>query len=648
MITTKTWNSIPMVNLSANHIRDLGNVAKAMVYEDKLDPEQDECSDEYWNERYMERNAAITKVEIEKARPKWCHKDIWKIIIEFIKQPIIMKINQDMVNINAKSPVAITTMRSHKSILRSLTRINKEIRSNKRDKLQVFYDLLNTEWIATKPNPRKRDSPIIEIEANEVKAVYFWQLGGAIPAAEIVNDDKFRKNEEWIKSPAPFRLIAYLYIQTYGTTSKRDLMVQFQLNNFAASVNVGQSGLKGGGMFIYKQARTLQERRIKFREVLKNKGLHVHQAFFENPSGNHWTENQHTFLSAFHMIRFLSNPAQTDQIRLLMKRGTGGTVEMNEILKLNGDFGYHLPACNKHRGAYHLHFLNDKQCFGPIRCLNDYYKILYQHFLSENDTDGLNIVNSDCIKEFTNSLNDIKNDKIPENEYSRRLFDYFNIEAEPLRFGNWVRFLEFRDIKNVNFMGENRTDIMRKQKKLESPNWKEDSEWDSSDEEERKKIPPSVSRSRPKSFVRGDFNENREIHQKDESDNEDLDLEDQDKTELPSTQKANKDTLHQELSEDDNDLDKQRQNMIILSDDDYNVHDKNKNKRRRKRKLIDLTEQSGISLEKEIIDLEDNDDDAPSNTSSEYAKQPPKKKRRVQKSKCGDKKSKKHKDKEEV
>ena len=144
MITTKTWNSIPIVDLNADHIRDLGRAAELTNYEDKLDPKQDECSNEYWNDRYMERNAAITKEEIEKANPKWCPDDVWKIIIDFIKQPIIMRINQDMVNINAKSPVAITTMRSHKSILRNLTRINKEIRSNKRDNLTVFYDLLNT------------------------------------------------------------------------------------------------------------------------------------------------------------------------------------------------------------------------------------------------------------------------------------------------------------------------------------------------------------------------------------------------------------------------------------------------------------------------------------------------------------------------
>ena len=61
---------MPMVNLSANHIRDLGKAAEVMVYEDKLDPKQNECSNKYWFDRYMERNAAITKVEIETAHPK--------------------------------------------------------------------------------------------------------------------------------------------------------------------------------------------------------------------------------------------------------------------------------------------------------------------------------------------------------------------------------------------------------------------------------------------------------------------------------------------------------------------------------------------------------------------------------------------------
>ena len=47
MITTKTWNSIPMVNLSADHIRDLGKAAEVTLYEDKLDPKQDECFNKY-------------------------------------------------------------------------------------------------------------------------------------------------------------------------------------------------------------------------------------------------------------------------------------------------------------------------------------------------------------------------------------------------------------------------------------------------------------------------------------------------------------------------------------------------------------------------------------------------------------------------
>ena len=635
-----------MVNLNANHIEDLGDIAKEMLYEDKLDPTQNECENIYWNNRFMERNAAITKVEIEAANPKWCPDDIWNIVIEFIRQPIIMRINQDMVDLNAKSPVAITTMRSHKSLLRSITRINKEIRSKKRNELQISYDLLNVEWIATKPNPRKRDSPIIEINANGIRAVYFWQLGGAIPAAEVSNDDEFENNKECMKSPAPFRLIAYLFIKTYGTTLNRDLMVQFQLNNYAASVNVGESGLQSGGMFIYDQARTLRERRIMFEEVLSKKGLYVHQAFFENRSGFHWKENQHTFLSAFHMIRFLSNPAQTKQIELLIKRGRGGKLEMNEILKLSGDSGYELPECAKHNGANHLHFVSDKQCFGAIRPLNEYYRTLYQHLLEEEDTDGLNCINSDCIKEFTKSLNYTKDDKMPEGEYSRLLYDYFNFDAAPLRFDNWVIFVEFKKIGKIKFLGENRSDVKRKEKELKSQRLKGDSDWNS-EEEETTNLPPSATRSKPKSLLKD---------KKDESDDEDIDLNDPNterkikesaKKELSSRQKADKDTLHQELSEEENYLDFQRENMIILSDDD-NAHNKNKGKRGRKRKLKELTKGSEISSKKELIDLTDNDNDKPSNTSSKSTKQPPKKKRRVSKRKCGNKMLKKHQDKEEI
>ena len=81
-------------------------------------------------------------------------------------------------------------------MLRSLTRISKDIRSDKKEGLQVIYDSLHTEWIATKPDIRRRDSPIINVDANGIKAIYFWQFGGAIPAAEIMNDDEFERNKE--------------------------------------------------------------------------------------------------------------------------------------------------------------------------------------------------------------------------------------------------------------------------------------------------------------------------------------------------------------------------------------------------------------------------------------------------------------------
>ena len=66
-MTPPKWNSVPVINLSADHIRDLGKAAELTGYEDKLDPKQNECKNEYWNNRYMERNAAITKRKIEKA-----------------------------------------------------------------------------------------------------------------------------------------------------------------------------------------------------------------------------------------------------------------------------------------------------------------------------------------------------------------------------------------------------------------------------------------------------------------------------------------------------------------------------------------------------------------------------------------------------
>ena len=149
-----------------------------------------------------------------------------------------------------------------------------------------------------------------------------------------------------------------------------------------------------------------------------------------------------------------------------MRRGRRGTLEMNEVLHLSGDFGYPLPICDDCVRAKHLHFVGDDQCFEAIRSMNEYFKTLYQHRLNEDDIDGLNVVNKDCIKEFTKCSSDVKVDKIPEKEYSKRVFDYFQTKAEPLRFDDWVMFLEIRDVNNVIFMGEPRA----KKVKLTSKN----------------------------------------------------------------------------------------------------------------------------------------------------------------------------------
>ena len=212
MLTSPTWNSIPLVMMTTELREELGNAAKSTHYEDRLDPNQDKCPNKYWEGRQMERTAAINARDLENSQPKWCPDDVWGIIKEFMHQPIVLKITQDMVDINLKSPVAISTVQTHRSILKKLTRINKGIRGSPKKDLQIFYDELNTEWVATKPDIRRRDSPIIILEANGIKAKYFWQFGGAIPAADITNKEKFDGNEECLKSPSPMRLITYASI----------------------------------------------------------------------------------------------------------------------------------------------------------------------------------------------------------------------------------------------------------------------------------------------------------------------------------------------------------------------------------------------------------------------------------------------------
>ena len=66
------WKSMPLMSLTADIIKDLGPTAEITYYEDKLDSNQTECPDEYWNERYMERNAAINKKKLEEAHTDWC------------------------------------------------------------------------------------------------------------------------------------------------------------------------------------------------------------------------------------------------------------------------------------------------------------------------------------------------------------------------------------------------------------------------------------------------------------------------------------------------------------------------------------------------------------------------------------------------
>ena len=126
-------------------------------------------------------------------------------------------------------------------------------------------------------------------------------------------------------------------------------------------------------------------------------------------------------------------------------------------MHLSGDFGYALPICVT-CGSKHLYFVGDENCFGAIRSIEHYFKNLYQHFLSEGYVEGLDILNKSVIKRFTmNIKKDVTIEKITEKTYSRKLFKFFSIETTPLRFQNWVTFLELRNVDEVNYMGEHRS-----------------------------------------------------------------------------------------------------------------------------------------------------------------------------------------------
>ena len=63
-------------------------------------------------------------------------------------------------------------------------------------------------------------------------------------------------------------------------------------------------------------------------------GCHVHQAFCLNKFGQFWMESRHTPLSSFHVVQFLQNPAQSEETDLIIEKGRGGNLKLNEIMSM--------------------------------------------------------------------------------------------------------------------------------------------------------------------------------------------------------------------------------------------------------------------------------------------------------------------------
>ena len=459
MLLSTKYHSIPVSNLTLQIFKDLGPAAICTYYKDGKDPSPLDCRDEYWNDYYMERTAAINLNDrFDKMRPSTVNVPVylWMLIKKYYRQPIILLIPQELVNFRVKASVTFTTIRNVESIYRTITKISKELRTSRKINLQTFYDENNTEWIATKPDWRKRDSPIIRTEANDITGTHFFQFGGAIPKSSITNEEEFDKNKECMKSASGFMLITCCFMSTQGTTDNREYIVQLQLASFTASINVGKSGKKTGGNYLFNQPKTLYQRQSLFKAVLTVNGCHIHVAFFLNKFGQFWMESRLTHLSPFHMVLFHQNPAQSEETKMIIERGTGGEFELNEITSINGDTCYPLPECSRCIGR-HSHSTVDTQCYGARKEMNDVYRHLYNHFLLLGYEPGLNVINKKDVEQFTKELEkEFKTKLISQSIYLERFHSFFNLTNCRYRTPEFVNLLEFRDIKNVHFMGENR------------------------------------------------------------------------------------------------------------------------------------------------------------------------------------------------
>ena len=255
-----------------------------------------------------------------------------------------------------------------------ITRISKELRTTRKMNSQTFYDDQNTKGIATKPNWRTRDSSIIRTEANEITGTHIWQFG-AMPKSSITIEEEFDKNKACMKSAVPFMSFTCCCMSTQGTTDNSDYIVQLQLDSFTATINVGKSGKKTGGNYLFDEPKTLYQRQSLFKAVLTVNGCHIHQAFFLNKFGEFWIESRHTYLSPFHMVRFHQNAARPDETKIIIERGRGGNLELNEIMSINGDSCYPLLKCRNCK-VRHSHTLTDKECYGQMKEMNGLYRDL--------------------------------------------------------------------------------------------------------------------------------------------------------------------------------------------------------------------------------------------------------------------------------
>ena len=79
----------------------------------------------------------------------------------------------------------------------------------------------------------------------------------------------------------------------------------------------------------------------------------------------------------------------------------------------------------------HLHFLNDPDCYGAIKEVNDFFQHFQDDFRRFDYEPSLNVINQKDVEEFTKEFKkEFKIKKIPESTYIDRFYDFFNLKSQ--------------------------------------------------------------------------------------------------------------------------------------------------------------------------------------------------------------------------